>query len=478
MADEQFKAEVDAFVNEVWEDVVEDIRSLVRIDSVENRQAAEPGKPWGPEAYKALAKGLEIAARLGLEAHDCEGYLGYADLPGESETQIATIAHTDIVPTGIGWTVPALDVTRRDGYLLGRGVLDDKGPFVLSFYAAKFFVDQVARTGKKLPYTLRCLVGNNEETSMADVEWYLEHYEAPAFLFTPDADFPLICGEKGIFHGLFRTKGPVITDDSPVREINAGTVANAIPGQATALLRRTGVTALEGTEGFELTGYDDDVTQILSEGIGGHAAFPQGTVNAIGKLSSLLLDLGVTRGSEALDAFVRMVDIIANTSDGEPLGINSSDKVFGDLTMNAGVIRTLEDGSMTITMDVRYPTSIAIEDVIAAFERLAEEHGCTFEAGMSNPPFYMDPSLPAIQALLGTYREYADPDAQPYVIGGGTYARHFPRACAFGPNDPTKPNPDWVGIEHGPDEGVSEECLRRALKIYIVAIARLMELDF
>jgi succinyl-diaminopimelate desuccinylase len=38
-------------------------------------------------------------------------------------------------------------------------------------------------------------------------------------------------------------------------------------------------------------------------------------------------------------------------------------------------------------------------------------------------------------------------------------------------------DPEWVGIEHGPDEGVSEEVLRRALKIYIVSIGRLMELD-
>ena len=35
----------------------------------------------------------------------------------------------------------------------------------------------------------------------------------------------------------------------------------------------------------------------------------------------------------------------------------------------------------------------------------------------------------------------------------------------------------WVGMEHGPDEGVSEADLKRALKIYIVTIARLMELD-
>ena len=63
------------------------------------------------------------------------------------------------------------------------------------------------------------------------------------------------------------------------------------------------------------------------------------------------------------------------------------------------------------------------------------------------------------------------------MIGGGTYARKFPRACAFGPHDPSVVDPAWVGIEHGPDEGVSEEVLRRGLKVYIVSIARLMELD-
>ena len=477
MTEEELKAKAEAFVNDVWEDVVEDIRSLVKIESVEDLSTAGPGEPWGHGPFLAMSKGLEIAARLGLEPHDCDGYIGYADLPGLSETQVATIAHTDIVPIGTGWSVPPLDVTRKDGYLLGRGVLDDKGPFVLSIYAAKFFADEVARTGERLPYTLRCFVGCNEETSMNDVEWYLEHYDVPAFLFTPDADFPLICGEKGIFHGIFRTNVPVVEEAARLRELDAGTVANAIPGVASAIVSSDAADGLEGKVGFTLEAVDEGLTRIVSHGVGGHAAFPEGTVNAIGRLSTLLLEQGVTEGCEGLDAFVRMVDVIANTSDGEPLGIASEDEVFGALTMNAGVIKTLPDGSMTITMDVRYPRSIAIEDIIAAFKRLAAEHGCTFEEGMYHAPFYMDPSLPAIQALLDTYRDYVDPQAEPFVIGGGTYARHFPRACAFGPHDPSIVDPDWVGIEHGPDEGVSEECLKTALKIYIVSIARLMELD-
>ena len=479
MTDEELKDRVEAYVDEVWEDAIEDIRSLVRIDSVEDLSTAAPGQPWGHGPYLAMTKGLEIAARLGLEPHDCDGYIGYADLPGASDTQVATIAHTDIVPIGTGWTVPPFDVTRRDGYLLGRGVLDDKGPFVLSLYAAKFFVDEVERTGEKLPYTLRCLVGCNEETSMNDVEWYLENYPAPAFLFTPDADFPLICGEKGIFHGLFRTNAPVMGQGQPLVELDAGTVPNAIPGLASALVGRdaAGFLLSRCTPGIESEDAGEGLVRVSAHGIGGHAAFPAGTDNAIGKLVRLMLEDAESLGGADTVSYLRMVEQLTRTSDGSALGIDSEDEVFGALTLNAGVARTLADGTATITVDVRFPSSIAIEDIISAFKQLAEKYGCTFEEGAYHVPFYMDPSLPAIQALLGTYREYVDPQAEPFVIGGGTYARHFPRACAFGPHDPRIKDPDWVGIEHGPDEGVSEECLKTALKIYIVSIARLMELD-
>ncbi len=481
MDDAELKERVDAYVDEVWEDVVEDIRTLVRIESVEDLAAAAPGMPWGPASHQALVAGLEIARRLGLDAHDCEGYIGYADLPGASTTQISTIAHTDIVPVGLGWTVPALDVTRRDGYLLGRGVLDDKGPFVLSLWAAHFFVREVERSGAKLPYTLRCIVGNAEETTMADVDWYLEHFDAPAFCFTPDADFPLICGEKGIFHGLFRTKAPVVGGDCPLVELDGGTVANAIPGRATALVRAELADALRvrDEQDIDFEGAGEDLTLVTAHGIGGHAAFPEGTDNAIGKLVRLLLAGGETSSAprEGADAFLRLVETLTRTSDGSAVGIASADEIFGPLTLNAGVMRTESDGSCTITVDVRFPASISSAEVIGAFEALAAPHGCTFEAGMAKEPFYMDPELPEIQTLLDTYNEYRGTDAGAQVIGGGTYARHFPRACAFGPHDPSVADPDWVGIEHGPDEGVSEEVLRRALKIYIVSIARLMRLD-
>ncbi len=36
---------------------------------------------------------------------------------------------------------------------------------------------------------------------MADVAYYHKHYDDPAFLFTPDAEFPVCYGEKGGYDG-------------------------------------------------------------------------------------------------------------------------------------------------------------------------------------------------------------------------------------------------------------------------------------
>lgn len=471
MVDEQLRQQVDAYVDEVWEDVVEDIRTLVRIESVEDLDAAEPGKPWGPASNDALVAAEGIAARLGLEVTDVDGYLGFGDVPGASgpERYVATIAHTDIVPLGLGWSFPPLDVTRRDGYLIGRGVQDDKGPFVLSLYAAHFFARRVA-AGETLPYTLRCIIGNNEETGMGDVPYYLERYPEPLFCFSPDADFPLICGEKGLYQGRF-TSGAVAGEK--VVELDGGTVPNAIPGRATAVVRADAA-ALPAAERVEVEPAGDGLARVTATGIGGHASMPAGTVNAIGVLARYLLANDLAGAGER--DFLELLVTLTEDAHGRASGIAATDDKFGELTCVAGTVRT-EGGRFVQTVDCRYPTTTSDVAITARLAELGSARGCAFEQTSSDAPFYVSPDSPEIEALLGAYADYAGGPAEAYTIGGGTYARHFARACAFGPNDPNEVRPDWAGIEHGPDEAISEACLRQALKVYIVAIARLMELD-
>ena len=190
-------ASIDAFVEENRDNILRDITRLVAVPSVEG--APEPGAPFGPGPKAALAKALEIAEELGLSTCNADSYIGWAETGTIADDQkfLATITHTDVVPEGNGWDADPYTVRVRDGWLLGRGVADDKGPSILCLYALKYLKD----SGAALKYPVRALLGANEETNMHDVDYYAEHYPMPAFCFTPDAEFPVCNGEKGGFNG-------------------------------------------------------------------------------------------------------------------------------------------------------------------------------------------------------------------------------------------------------------------------------------
>lgn len=471
MTDEELKSQVDAYVDEVWEAAVSDMDLLIQVESVEDKDHAALGMPFGPNPKEALVRALAIAQRLGLEAHDCEGYIGYADLPGESATQIATIAHADIVPVGTGWTFDPLHVTRKDGCLIGRGVADDKSPLVLSLYAAHFLKRLADEADKPFPYTLRCLVGVNEETGMEDVEWYLKHYDQPAFLFTPDANFPLIFGEKGRIQAAISSAD--LGDNGVIVSLDGGTVANAVPGLAEAVVRAD-ASSLSAEENIEIVPEGEGLTRIVAHGKGGHASLPDGTVNAIGLLVDYLLEHDLC--SEAERQALELEHAILSSTDGSTLGIASSDKHFGPLTCIGGTAH-LKDGVLTQTIDSRYPTSITAEEIEEKLTQLASPYGASVKIQSNMVPFLTDPETPEVQTLVRTYNELSGDNGKAFTIGGGTYARHFARAVAFGPDVEGAPRPAWLGYEHGADEGMPEEQLKLALKIYIISLVRLMELD-
>jgi succinyl-diaminopimelate desuccinylase len=464
--DQALVASIDAYVETVWPEVLADIAELVAVPSVADAEQAAPGAPHGPQARRALDVALEQCARLGLEPHNLDGWMGYADLKGASDTQIATIAHVDVVPAGTGWTFEPFALSVRDGYLIGRGVIDDKGPAVLTMYMAHYFARQEA----PLPYTLRVMLGSDEEVGMTDIEHYQSLFDDPAFLFTPDADFPVCCGEKGRVEGLFAA-GPF--DDGKIVTFEGGTVANAVPSIATVTVRADAA-ALPAAENVDVEDLGDDTVRLTAHGIGGHASLPEGTRNAIGMLVDYLLANGTYAAAEKpwLDLLAR---VFAST-DGSSVGIDATDDLFDPLTCIGGTIRMV-DGHFEQSVDIRYPKSTDGEHIAEVLGELARGFGADFAAVSDMPPFYIDPANPAVTALVDAYNTFTGKDAHPFTIGGGTYARHFKNAVSFGPEEPDAVVPAWVGPMHGADEGVSEEQMKRSLKIYIYALSKLMELE-
>ena len=461
--DQALNQKIDAFIAANKEQLLKDIAALVAINSVESTPAE--GAPFGLGARAALDKTLELAAGMGLATRNCENYIGYAELAGaDPEKYLATICHVDVVPEGNGWSDNPFKMRIQDGWLLGRGVADDKGPMVTTLYALKFLKEE----GIALKYPIRALVGDNEETHMNDVEYYLKNYPAPVFCFTPDAEFPVCNGEKGQFGG--KLVSPVC--NGVIKEFVGGVANNAVPDRASALVE-TDITKLKNAPNITLEPEGTGV-RIRGWGKSGHAAMPAGTVNAIGLVMHYLLENDLC--NEAERAYLESVMKLHCSTAGEGLGINCADGPFGPLTIIGGRIY-MEDGKMVQTLDSRFPTCIDGEKIAASI-RAAIGTGAELVDEKTAKPFYIEADTPAIKACIETYNEVTGENATPFTMGGGTYARHFPYAVSFGPEHNDMILPEFGGPMHGANEAAPIDKLLEALKIYILALLRLEEIDF
>ena len=165
---------------------------------------------------------------------------------------------------------------RREGWLLGRGVIDDKGPAVLSLYAGAYLL----KHGIVPRYTFRALLGCDEEVGMSDVHHYLENHADPDFLFTPDAEFPVCNAEKGQFGATFVSSK---IDGGRIVSWSGAEASNAIPSQSICELAIDAdelPAPVENADRLEITALDNGHAQIFAHGIGGHASMPEGTINA------------------------------------------------------------------------------------------------------------------------------------------------------------------------------------------------------
>ena len=459
---EALNQKIDAFVAANKEQILKDIATLVSINSVEG--TPEEGAPYGAGPRAALDKTLELAAGMGLATRNCENHIGYAELAGaDAEKYLATICHVDVVPEGNGWTEDPFKMEIRDGWMIGRGVADDKGPMVATLYALKFLKEE----GVSLRYPIRALVGDNEETHMHDVDYYLANYPAPVFCFTPDAEFPVCNGEKGHFDG--KLVSPVC--NGFIKDFVGGVATNAVPDRASALVA-TDITKLRNAPNITLEPEGDGV-RIRGWGKSGHAAMPEGTVNAIGLVVNYLLDNGLCNDAER--AYLEAVKKLHDSTAGVGLGIDCADGPFGPLTIIGGKM-SMVDGRMVQTMDSRYPTCTD-GDTIAKQIRAAIGTGAELTDVGSAKPFYIEADTPAIKACIDTYNEVTGENATPFTMGGGTYARHFPYAVSFGPEHSDMVLPEFGGPMHGANEAAPIDKLLEALKIYIIALLRLEVID-
>lgn len=184
-------SELEAWLSEKEDAMVEDITSLVKIPSVSGEQ--EGSAPYGKTCRAVLHRMLEIAGGYGFSCHSFRDKCAVIRY-GDGTKKIGIWGHLDVVPEGTGWLYPPFSCTRKGDFLIGRGVQDNKGPAIAFLYAMRYLKEK----GMVPCVTFLQILGCREEVDMEDVASYLKENPAPEVSFVTDCAFPVCYGEKGI----------------------------------------------------------------------------------------------------------------------------------------------------------------------------------------------------------------------------------------------------------------------------------------
>lgn len=192
--DEALKQSIDQWIEANQNDFVRDLEKLVAIPSI----SVENDGPWpfGEECKNVLDKAAEIAGEYGFTVVNHEYHCGSCVVPGTGEhpKRIGMFAHLDVVPLGDGWQYPPLGCTLKDGFLIGRGVGDNKGPAICALYALRFLKEHKI----ELKNDVMIYFGLSEETGMKDIEYFCKTQQIPDLCLVTDTNFPICYGEKGL----------------------------------------------------------------------------------------------------------------------------------------------------------------------------------------------------------------------------------------------------------------------------------------
>ena len=331
-----------------------------------------------------------------------------------------------------------------DGRIYGRGTMDDKGPAVCAIYA----LAAIKAAGIPMRRRVRIILGTNEETGWGCMDHYRKVAEIPTLTFSPDADYPVVNSEKGIYHATMRCNAK-----TNIR-INGGTRANVVCGKVKAFVPVEITEVEKHVSGILAKGFGVELealangTEITVIGLDAHGSMPELGKNAMQAAFAMLAELPLTGEDK------RVIDILHNRfgfdMHGESIGLDVSD-ASGRLSMNPGVIAWDDDG-FEISIDFRYPISLDVNEVRSKLKAALAEFNpvCTHEKQQDGHYIPADSEL--VSKLLKVYADRTGEYKEPLSIGGGTYARAFPNAVAFGSEQPGISGPvhmpnEFIGID-------------------------------
>lgn len=431
------------------------LSKLISYKTVLERFDPKKDAPFGEENKQALKFILEYAKKDGFLIHNEKNYAGHIEF-GKGKEILGILAHLDVVPVeGQTWDTNPFVLHIEDGKLIGRGVMDDKGPLVASFLAMKLLKDQGFVPNKKV----RLIMGCDEESGSRCLTQYFKTNELPEFGFSPDAEFPLIYGEKA--HMTYNFLG-TLEDTEIITEFTCGTRYNVVPALAKMKLSKD--LKKEYLEFLKKKSYSGTIEEdtYIAYGVASHAMVPQKGQNAGFILFEFLQEVYPTKLSEFFTKYLTFDPF------GKKLGYDYYDEKMKELTSNVGLI-SIQNHQLKIGVDCRLPLESLTTTVEEKIAEAAKNYGFTTEIMSSGGFHYVDPKGFLVTTLMKVYQEVTqDTTTPPMTIGGGTYAKFIENAVAYGPMMPGRED-----VCHIANEYMLLEDFKQAILIYAKAIYEL-----
>ena len=435
--------------NQVKDDFLASLKTLISYPSVLNE--GENGTPFGQAIQDVLEKTLEIAQEMGFQTYlDPEGYYGYAEI-GQGEELLAVLCHLDVVPAGDleDWQTPPFEATLKDGWLIGRGVQDDKGPSLAALYAVKSLLDQ----GLAFTKRIRFIFGTDEETLWRCMNRYNQIEEKADLGFAPDSSFPLTYDEKGLLQ--VKLHGPGWED----RPLQAGRALNVVPDKATY----KGERLEELLPVIEQSGvnYTEETGAVTVLGLSKHSKDAAEGVNAIVGLAESLSLI------QPHPALLFIADAVGEDATGAALFGEIKDEPSGALSFNIATF-SIDEQQSEIGIDIRIPVLADKDALVERLTEVAASYQLQYEEFDYVAPLYVPLDSPLVSTLMAVYQEETGDQTPAMSSGGATFARTMENCVAYGAL-----LPDALQTEHQANERAKLNDLYRAMEIYAETIRRL-----
>lgn len=187
------KNSIHNYIYEHKSEIIADLKELIKIPSV--REEPREDAPFGKNCDAVLRHIQSLFENNGFatEYRREEGYL--LSYYGDGKKSLGLFSHADVVPVSDDWlfTTP-FEPIEKDGFLIGRGAVDDKSAVIISLYCAKILKEfNLPFAGKLVSF-----VGVNEESGMTDIQNYVQNNVQPDFALVDDTAFPIYYGNKGM----------------------------------------------------------------------------------------------------------------------------------------------------------------------------------------------------------------------------------------------------------------------------------------